>query len=180
MSLSANGLANEIMNSFRCRLTSNNAMKAMPELGHAIARYLTKNTSVKYSWSGVMPGIPSIPDPITSYITTQILGDFSCSPTNTLDPVKHGTLLGKQITDGIRKFKIFPAPGWSVPPGDFLCAPNIVLPPYPTNDPYKYWLYEAGVILKFYKKWVKPTPLMGSHISFLAPPGGGATMNQIY
>jgi hypothetical protein len=91
----------------------------------------------------------------------------------------HGVILGKQITDGIRTFKIMPAPTWTVPPGGFLCAPPIVLPPCPAKDTYQYWLFESNIILAFYKAWIKPTPLMGAHMSFTAPPGAGAIMSLI-
>jgi hypothetical protein len=181
MPLSPNGLANEIFNSIKGRLTSQNAASQfMPELGHAIARYLTKNTSVMYAWSGIQPGTPPVPDPVVTYTTKQVVGDFACSPTMTPDPVTHGIILGKQITEGIRTFKIMPASGWAVPPGGFLCAPQIILPPYPQADTYQYWLMQSSVILTFYKMWIKPTPLMGAHGSFIAPPGAGAIMSLIF
>jgi hypothetical protein len=175
--LSPNGLANEIVNSIKGKITNQNAANQfMPELGHAIARYLTKNTSVVYAWSGIMPGIPPVPDPVAAYTTKQIVGDFTCSPTMASDPVSHGIILGKQITDGIRTFKIMPAAGWAVPPGGFLCAPPIILPPVPWKDTYQYWLIQATIILTFYKMWIKPAPLMGTHGQFLAPPGIGSRM----
>jgi hypothetical protein len=92
------------------------------------------------------------------------------------NPVTHGIILGKQITDGIRTFKIMPAQGWAVPPGGFLCAPAIILPPVPQKDMYQYWLTQSKTILMFYKMWIKPSPLMGTHGQFLAPPGTGSQM----
>jgi hypothetical protein len=181
MPLSPNGLANEIVNSIKSKITNQNAANQfMPELGHAIARYLTKNTSVLYAWSGIMPGSPPVPDPVVTYTTRQIVGDLVCSPTQAKDPVMHGIKLGKQITDGIKTFKIMPAAGWAVPPGGFLCAPPIILPPVPQKDIYQYWLMQSTIILTFYKAWIKPTPLTGSHGSFTAPPGAGAVMNLIF
>jgi hypothetical protein len=181
MALSPNGLASEIMNAMTSKLNKDNmADTATPELGHAIAKYLTKNTVVKYVWSGMIPGSPPTPDPITSYVTTKIVGDFICSPTLTSDSFLHGVKLGKQITDGIQKFNIFPAEGWLVPPGGFLCAPSIVLPPYPAQDSFSYWLFQSGIILSFYKAWLKPVPLQGMHGPYLAPPGAGAIMSLIY
>jgi hypothetical protein len=177
MPLSPNGLANEIINSIKGKINNQNAAsQLMPELGHAIARYLTKNTSVLYSWSGIQPGSPPVPDPVLPYTTKQVVGDFVCSPTRVSDPVTHGIILGKQITDGIRTFRIMPALGWIMAPGGFLCVPPIILPPCPQKDAYQYWLSQSTVILTFYKMWIKPTPLMGSHGSFLAPPGGGSSM----
>jgi hypothetical protein len=58
MALSPNGLANEIINSLQGIGDKAMASKMMPELGHAIARYLTKNTSIMYAWSGIQPGSP--------------------------------------------------------------------------------------------------------------------------
>jgi hypothetical protein len=181
MALSSNGLASEIMNAMVSKVNKDNMVGIVtPELGHAIAKYLTKNTEVKYVWSGMIPGSPPTPDPVISYKTTKVVGDFICSPTFTSDSFLHGVKLGKQITDGIRKFKIFPADGWLVSPGGFLCAPSIVLPPYPTLDSFSYWLFQAGIILNYYKAWLKPDPLQGSHGPYLAPPGDGAIMSLIY
>jgi hypothetical protein len=177
MPLSPNGLANEIFNSIKGRINNQNAAaQFMPEFGHAIARYLTKNTSVTYSWSGIQPGSPPVPDPVVEYTTKQVVGDFVCSPTGASNPMMHGIILGKQITDGIRTFKIMPAPGWAVPPGGFLCAPPIILPPCPQKDTYQYWLMQSNIILTFYKAWINPAPLMGTHGAFLAPPGLGSSM----
>jgi hypothetical protein len=181
MPLSPNGLANEIVSSIKGKINKQNAAnQLMPELGRAIARYLTKNTSVVYSWSGIQPGSPPVPDPIVTYTTKQVVGDFVCSPTGASNPVMHGIILGKQITDGIRTFKIMPASGWVLPPGGFLCAPPIILPPCPQKDTYQYWLTQSNIILTFYKAWINPAPLMGTHGAFLSPPGLGSIMNLIF
>jgi hypothetical protein len=181
MALSPNGLASGIMNAMSGKVSKDNmADKTMPELGHAIAKYLTKNTEVKYTWSGMIPGSPPTPDPATSYVTTNIVDDFICTPTLTLDSFLSGVKLGQQITDGIRNFKISPAAGWLLPPGGFLCAPSIVLPPYPMLNSFSYWQFQANIILGFYKAWIKPLPLQGTHGSYLAPPGMGAVMTLIY
>ncbi|MHC6202226.1 hypothetical protein ACYULU_03420 [Breznakiellaceae bacterium SP9] len=179
MALSSPGLANEIVTSVKGIDAKSMASKMLPEIGHAIARYLTKNTDVMYSWIGIQPGVPPISDPVVAYTTTQILGDITCSPTQTNDPIMHGMKLGKQITDGIKTFQIMPAAGWVLPPGDFLCTPAIVLQPCMKPDIYSYWLFESDIILTFYKAWIKSVPLMGSHGTFLAPPGSGAIMSLI-
>jgi hypothetical protein len=180
VSLSPNGLAGEIISSLQGVEGHAMASKMMPELGHAIAGYLTKNSDIVYAWSGVRPGDPPLPDPAVSYTTKQVAGDFVCSPTMASDPVRHGIILGKQITDGIRTFKIMPASGWEVSPGGFLCAPPIILPPCPQKDAYQYWLAQSNIILTFYKAWVNPAPLTGVHGAFLAPPGAGAVMSLIF
>lgn len=179
MALSANGLASAISGSITGRINNKNAADmTMRELGHAIAKYLTKETEVKYAWTGQIPGESPTPDPATSYTTKRVTGDFICAPTLTRDPVLHGVKLGKQITDGIRKFQIFPADGWAVPPGQFLCAPAIVLPPYSNSDHYAYWLFQARVILRYYKTWIKSAPLPGTHGPYTGSPG--AVMSSIY
>jgi hypothetical protein len=179
MSLSAGGLAGEILNSIRGKVNNKNMVDTnMSELGHAIARYLCRETEVKYSWIAQIPDTPPTPDPVTSYTTKKITGDFICNPTRMSNPVMHGVILGNQITTGIRKLQIFPAAGWTVPPGKFLCSPPIVLPPYPSSDSSQYWLYGAGVILRYYKMWINPQPLAGTHGPYIGMPG--AIMSLVY
>jgi hypothetical protein len=175
--LTSNGLANTIVNGIKSKITVRNSDEFMPLLGHLISSYLTKNTLVTYSWVGIQPGSPPTPDPVASYSTSQIVGDFTCSPTRVKDPVMHGIKLGKQITDGVKMFQIMPAAGFVVPPGGFLCAPDIVLPPCPITDIYQHWLFLSNIILAFYKAWIKPTPLAGTHGAFIGSPG--AVMIQV-
>ena len=162
-------------------MTNDNAVAAtMQEVGHAIAKYLPKNTSVMYSLVGLMPGSPPTPDPVVSYVTNQIVGDFICTLTQVNDLVLHGIKLGKQITDGIQQFQIFPGAGFTVSLGGFLCAPPIILPPYPAQNKMQYWIFQSSIILTCYKAWIKPNPMMGSHSPYLAPPEAGAIMSLIY
>jgi hypothetical protein len=179
MALSANSLAGEILNAINGNVNNKNMTEAaMRELGHAIARYLTRKTTVKYTWAGQIPGTPPTPDPVTSYTTKKVTGDFICTLTHARSPVLHGIRLGKQITDGIRKFSIFPEAGWVVPTGKFLCSPAIVLPPYPTLNESKYWVFQSGVILRYYTAWVNPALLPGTHGYYIGAPG--AVMSNIY
>lgn len=181
MALSESGLAGEIIRGIGGNVNKNNMVdKTMQAIGHAIARYIVKNTSVKFNWNGIMPGSPPSTDSATTYTTTKLSGDFICSPTGTTDPTRHGILMGKQITDGIKKLLIYPASGWLLPPTGFLCLPSIVLQPYPTRNQYQYWLFESKIILKYLKSWVKNVPLMGAHGAFIAPAGTGAIMNKIF
>jgi hypothetical protein len=173
-------LAGEIVSAMQNQVNDKNADKmAMIALGNAIAGYLTKNTMVVYAWSGIMPGPTPTPDPMVMYTTTSIMGTMTLSPTGVSDPAMNGVLLGKQITDAIRAWQIMPAAGWTLPPGGFLCAPSIVLPPCSLSDSFSCWLSLSNIILTFYKAWIKPVPLMGMHGSYLAPPGAGAIMNLI-
>jgi hypothetical protein len=155
-------------------------MQTLPIVGHAIAKYLCKNTDIIYAWSGIMPGSPPVPDPLASYTTKDVAGDIILTPTRVLDPVMNGIILGKQITTGIKTFVITAAPSWAVTPGKFRASPDIVLPPSATVDFSKHWLVWATVIIATYITYINPTPLMGIHASYLAPPGSGAIMTSIF
>jgi len=176
--LSANALANEIMSAIKQKITEKNLNQTLPTAGHAIAKYLTKNTDILYVWAGIMPGTPPTPDPVVVYQTKNIKGDIFMHQTGVMDMITNGILLGKQITDGIRTFVITAAPGWLVTPGKFLTAVPIVLPPAPTNDFSKLWLLWSSVIITTYKTYINPTPLAGSHGPYLSTPG--AMMTQIF
>jgi hypothetical protein len=178
--LSPNALANAIYSEVRGSITRNNIMQTLPTVGHAIAKYLCKNTDVVYSWSGMIPGSPPIPDPVITYTTKNISGDIILTPTGVLDPVMNGIILGRQITAGIKTFIITAASGWAVTPGKFRASPDIVLPPTAVADFSKHWLLWAAVIITTYITYINPSPLMGTHISYLAPPGAGAVMTSIF
>jgi len=168
------------MSAVKNKISDKNTNQTLPVIGHAIAKYLTRNTDVMYSWSGIMPGSPPSPDPVITYKTNNVKGDIFMRPTGTRSQTLNGVLLGKQITDGIKTFIITAAPGWAVIPGTFKAAPQIVLPAVPVNDFQKLWLLWAQTIITAYKTYINPAPLMGTHGSFLAPPGAGAAMTQIF
>jgi hypothetical protein len=178
--LSANALANVIMSEIKGNITKSNIMQTLPTVGHAIAKYLCKNTDLIYSWSGIMPGAPPTPDSVAMYQTKNVSGDILLYPTGTLDPVTTGIILGKQITDGIKTFIITANPTWLVTPGKFKASPNIVLPPTAMSEFSRHWLLWATVIINTYRTYINPSPLMGTHGSFLAPPGAGAVMTSIF
>jgi hypothetical protein len=157
-----------------------NIMQTLPTVGHAIAKYLCKNTDVIYAWSGIMPGDPPTPDPVVTYTTKDIAGDIILTPTGVLDPVMDGIILGRQITAGIKTFIITAAPSWAVTPGKFRASPDIILPPSATVDFSKHWLAWAAVIITTYITYINPAPLMGTHGGFLAPSGAGASMTSIF
>jgi predicted aconitase with swiveling domain len=178
--LSANALANVIMSEIKGNVTKANIMQTLPTIGHAIAKYLCRNTDIIYSWAGIMPGTPSVPDPVVVYQTKNVAGDIFLMPTGTLDPVTTGIMLGKQITDGIKTFIITANPAWLVTPGKFRASPDIVLPPTAITEFSQHWLLWATVIINTYKTYINPSPLTGAHGSFLAPPGAGAVMTSIF
>jgi hypothetical protein len=145
--LSPNALANAIYSEIQGSITKDIIMQTLPTVGHAIAKYLCKNTDVVYSWSGMIPGSPPTPDPVITYTTKNISGDIILTPTGVLDPVMNGIILGRQITAGVKTFVITAAPGWAVAPGKFRASPDIVLPPTAIVDFSKHWVLWAAVIL---------------------------------
>jgi len=176
--LSDNALAGEIMSAIKQKITYENLNQFLPTIGHAIAKYLTKNTDILYSWAGTMPGSPPTPDSVLTYKTNNVKGDIFMYQTGVTDAVRNGVLLGKQITDGIKTFIITAAPGWAVMPGLFKASPPIVLPPAPTNDFTQLWLLWAQVIIAAYKTYINPAMLTGAHGPYLSSPGAG--MKQIF
>lgn len=178
--LSANALADAIMTAVQTQVTPKNLGSLLPIVGRAIAKYLTRNTEIAYSWSGIMPGSPSVPDPVTAYVTKNIAGNINMRATGASGQVQNGVILGKQITDGIKTFTITGAAGWAVSPGKFKAAPQIILSPAPAADFSKLWLQWSQTIIKTYKTYINSSPLAGTHGSFLAPPGAGAVMTQIF
>jgi hypothetical protein len=88
--LSPNALANFIYSEVRGSITKDNIMQTLPTVGHAIAKYLCKNTDIVYSWSGTIPGSPPTPDPVVTYTTKNVAGDIILTPTGVLDPVMNG------------------------------------------------------------------------------------------
>jgi hypothetical protein len=178
--LSPNALANAIYSEVQGSITKDNIMQTLPTVGHAIAKYLCKNTDIVYSWSGTMPGSPPTPDPVVTYTTKNVAGDIILTPTGVLDPMMNGIILGRQITTGIKTFIITAAPGWTVTPGKFRASPDIVLPPSAAADFSKHWLLWATVIITTYMTYINPSPLTGTHAGYLAPPGAGAIMTSIF
>jgi hypothetical protein len=178
--LSPNALANAIYSEIRGNITKDNITQTLPALGHAIAKYLCKNTDIVYSWSGMIPGSPPTPDPVITYTTKNIAGDINLTPSGVPDPVMNGIIIGRQITAGIKTFVITAPPGWIVTPGKFRASPDIVLPPSAMSDFSKHWLLWATVIITTYITYINPSPLTGTHVPYLAPPGVGAIMTSIF
>ena len=149
----------------------------MALMGHAMAKYLCDNTEVEFSWNG-RSGTST--DPVTSYITTDVQGDFSFVHTRTNNPHRACAHLAEQIRSECGKLTIGPASGWTLPR---ITLNNHTPPPIvPTrsNDQRTSMLRICNWVITMYKTYINPTPLMGTHRGFSAPSGAGAIMRRIF
>ena len=173
--LNAPALANKIVSAIK---NQNDANITMRKLGQAIAEYLCDNTTVMYSWVGIMPGTPPTPDPVVICQSTKLMGTFVCTPTNATTAVKHGIQLGEQIRSGIGQLKAVPPTGFTIPPATFANAAPILLMPTQATSSFQHWLQWASTIITTFMTYINPTPLAGAHGSYIGSPG--AVMTTIF
>ena len=175
-------MTDAIISRIQVNITQETIMNTMSEVGHAIAEYIVGNTIVTFSWSGQKPNPgappPFLNDPVTSYSTTDLSGDFELHPTGTNDPVQSGIILGTEITQKVSTLLVNPNSAWTVPPITLLC-PTIVLTPSGTNNFRGHWTAWCSIIVPKVLLAINPSPLMGSHGSYTAPTGSGAVMTAI-
>ena len=152
----------------------------MKLMGHAMAKYLCDNTEILFSWSGMLPSHPFTPDPVVSYVTTDIVGDFNFVHSKTNDPMAAAAHLAEQVRKECGILSIGPQAGWAVPRTilNNHSPPPIV--PTGSNDQLISMRRICTWIITMYKTYINPAPLMGSHGPFLAPPGVGAIMQSIF
>jgi hypothetical protein len=177
MALDVHDMADFIIAEMRKGGSSQNIMEMM---GHAMAKYLCDNTEVLFSWSGNLPYDPYSPDPVTSYITRDVQGDFNLVHTKTNNPEAATRHLAKQIQKECGNFTIGPKDGWSVPRIKFNNHSPPPIVPTKSNDQRIAMRKLCTWVLTMYKTYINPSPLMGSHGQFTAPPGAGAIMQSIY
>ena len=151
---------------------------AMQKLGQAIAEYLCDNTTIVYSWVGIMPGTPPTPDPVVVCQSTRLMGTFVCTPTNATTAVQHGIQLGEQIRSGIGQLKAVPPTGFTIPPATFANAAPILLMPTQAKNGFQHWLQWSSTIITTFMSYINPTPLAGAHASYIGSPG--AIMTTIF
>jgi hypothetical protein len=177
VALVANDMADFVIAEMRNGASSQNIMDMM---GHAMAKYLRENTEVTFSWSGINP-IPESkpPDPVTQYKTTDVTGDMNLVHTKTNDPDAASLNLALQIQKECANFTVGPASGWGVPRIVLNNHSPPPIAPTKTNDQLESMRKLCNWVITMYKTYINPTPLMGSHGVFLAPPGGGAVMTKI-
>ena len=173
--LNAPALANKIVSAIK---NQNDANITMRKLGQAIAEYLCDNTTVMYSWVGIMPGTPPTPDPVVICQSTKLMGTFVCTPTNATTAVQHGIQLGEQIRSGIGQLKAVPPTGFTIPPATFANAAPILLMPTQATSSFQHWLQWASTIITTFMTYINPTPLAGAHGSYIGSPG--AVMTTIF
>lgn len=168
-------LASKIVSALQ---NQDNANIAMRKLGQAIAEYLCDNTTVMYSWVGIMPGTPPTPDPVVVCQSTRLMGTFVCTPTNATTAVQHGIQLGEQIRSGIGQLKAVPPTGFTIPPASFANAAPILLMPTQAKSGFQHWLQWSSTIITTFMTYINPTPLPGAHASYIGSPG--AIMTTIF
>ena len=151
---------------------------AMQKLGQTIAEYLCDNTTVMYSWVGIMPGTPPTPDPVVVCQSTRLMGTFVCTPTNATTAAQHGIQLGEQIRSGIGQLKAVPPTGFTIPPATFANAAPILLMPTQAKSGFQHWLQWSSTIITTFMTYINPTPLPGAHASYIGSPG--AIMTTIF
>ena len=173
--LNAPALANKIVSAIK---NQNDANMTMRKLGQAIAEYLCDNTTVVYSWVGIMPGTPPTPDPVVVCQSTRLMGTFVCTPTNATTAVQHGIQLGEQIRSGIGQLKAVPPTGFTIPPATFANAAPILLMPTQAKSGFQHWLQWSSTIITTFMTYINPTPLPGAHASYIGSPG--AIMTTIF
>ena len=178
MALDPNAMADFVITEMRKEGSSSPIIFEL--MGHAMAQYLCDNTEVLFSWSGVLPSNPYPPDPVVSYITTDVQGDFSFTHSLTNDPVSAAAHLAEQFRQQCGSFTVGPDAAWMVPLTTFNKHSPPVLIPTGSNDQLISMRLLCTWILTMYKTYINPTPLLGSHGAFLAPPGVGAVMQSIY
>ena len=168
-------LASKIVSALQ---NQDNANTAMQKLGQAIAEYLCDNTTIVYSWVGIMPGTPPTPDPVVVCQSTRLMGTFVCTPTNATTAVQHGIQLGEQIRSGIGQLKAVPPTGFTIPPATFANAAPILLMPTQAKSGFQHWLQWSSTIITTFMTYINPTPLPGAHASYIGSPG--AIMTTIF
>ena len=168
-------LANKIMSATK---NQDKASECMRKLGQAIAEYLCDNTTVVYSWVGIQPGTPPVPDPVVICQSTKLMGTFICTPTNAKSSTQHGIQLGNQIRSGIGQLKAVPPTGWTIQPASFANAAPILLMPTSAKSSFQQWVQWSSIIITAFMTYINPTPLPGAHGSFIGSPG--AIMTTIF
>lgn len=152
----------------------------MEKMGHAMAKYLCGNTEVLFSWSGKLPSDPYPPDPVISYVTADVQGDFNFKHTMTNNPDSSAQNIARQIQKECGNLTVGPKEGWNVPRITLNNHSPPPIQPTKSNDQLVSMRKLCTWIITMYKTYINPSPLMGSHGAYLAPPGSGAVMQSIF
>ena len=144
---------------------------ACMKIGQAIGDYLCNNTMVMFSWVGIQPGVPPIPDPMVVTQSNKLIGTIVCTPTNATSAAQHALQFGAQIQQGIMGLTVAPPPTFLIPPATFLAAAPILLTPTQATQPFLHWMQWSQVIISTFMTYINPTPLPGAHLSFIGSPG---------
>ena len=140
----------------------------------ALCSYVEENAVVTYSWNGIQPGSPPKTDTTTS-ITAKIKTAGELSLSGEKKPTAANSAFSRDLNSA--------ASTWTIEfPSDFKLTPCFVLPtisitPSGANNRNSAWLFVCSQIIAGLKK---ATPAAtGSHGSYLAPAGKGASFVSI-
>jgi hypothetical protein len=175
MALDHIAMADEVIAAMRHGASSKSILAIM---GHTMAKYLRENTEVLFSWSGINSAPSS--DPVTSYVTTDVIGDIFLEHPKVNETQLCHSHIAKQIQRDCGTFTIGPAPGWSVPRINLNNHSPPPLGPTKSNDQLISMRKMCNWVITMYKTYINGTPLMGSHGGYLAPSGAGAIMQAIF
>lgn len=172
MSLSISGLKSAMMSA---TLNKTSASSALTALGNAIADYIVANAEIAFSWNGIYDGSP---DPVTS-TTGEIT---SCTITLTASGKDNQseaiTYLENEIVAGVTAAMFtVTASGFSVS-SLALGITGLSLDISGSNRDNAFNDF-AEQIIDWITSYVNATPLLGSHGTYVAPPGTGAVMQSI-
>jgi len=148
--------------------------QAINKFYKALCDYVESNAQVIYAWVGIQPGTPPVPDPLI-VINATIKTSGSISLSNATDPSSACSMFSQALNTAAATWMIqFPA--------DFSLSPCFIIPtinitPSNINNRDAAWLVVCTQIIAGIKL-ATPTAL-GSHGSFTAPPGSGATFTSI-
>lgn len=171
MAMNSSGMANYIQNAIN---EISDPKSALDTFYNALCEYVENNAEVTYSWVGIQPGSPPKTDTTTS-INAKIKTTGSLSLSNASNPSEANSKFSNALNTEASK--------WTIEfPDDFKLSPCLVIPtinitPSGANNRNSAWLSVCSQIISGLKT-ATPTAT-GSHGSYLAPPGTGATFVSI-
>jgi len=145
----------------------------MTEFGTAMKTYLENNLEVSYSWTATTPPPASVPDPVTSFDASVTFPTFTL--TSPADISLFGPMIQLQLAGAI----ITPDdPTFILPPGTFLPVAPIVVTQSGKDNTKDAIEFLCDQVIISLKTWINPTPIPGTHLTFVTPTPG-AIMTSI-
>jgi hypothetical protein len=159
-------------------LNKTNAAEALSSLGSSIATYIMTNALITFSWNGIQP--PTDP---TTTATGKILGlVFTLTPSGASDQSTAINFLKNQFIAGlVASTYNITDPGFTTTPAAMATSPNtsnlnLVI----TADNRDGAFQQLAIsIIDWIKIQIPTGAILGSHGSFVAPPGSGGLVLTI-